>query len=600
MAKKIQLRRFPDKEVCSETDSKKQNRIASGALHQKKYKKTSLRCSTGIISSAIAFTLTVTGPAWGVKGIVPHDNISLPRHSVPYLTSVLPPLTPPETWRKILSSADSHHREILFIDQGITQYQNLIQSLSRNVEIVYLAPDQDGMAAIASHLDGLEGIRGIHIVSHGGPGRLILGNTVFTADMLAERRQDLVKWSEALGPEGDILLYGCDVAKGLEGIRFVNRLADTLMAGISASNDPTGIPSLGGDWTLEYRRDVEIEPVFSSSVVKNFHSLLAAGQVIAGDGSGGGGGGGGTGGMYYTGGPGGQGGSGAGDADTIIGTDANDIIFGDGSGGGGGGGGDTTKYGYGYGTPGTNGLGGTGGSGNDSLHGGDGDDIIFGDGFDGFSSMALYSGDYGGYGNINSGRGGDNNQAGQPGFGGALGGSAGAYVDKYSSGTPGQAGENGSTATVTLDDTGGAIHADTTAKLASGYFTSKTGGNGNDTLDGGPGSDALLGMGGTNTFAFESNDATSGSDVDTIYDWNSGEGNKIELKTNGKTLSESRINNILSAQLPAGDDRTIVHVHGSNQVTIMVKDIGRDLTLDDFVVGDFPWTMFLPAITGQK
>jgi len=338
--------------------------------------------TTGVIGSAMALGLIFSDPAWAHKDLLSKKASPMPLWSTSSITGILPTFFPPDILNSESDKAVFSPHEILFIDLGVSGYQDLIDAMAREVEIVFLDPNQDGLAAIANHLKDRRELKGIHIVSHGGPGRLYLGDMALTADQLTERWQDLVTLSQALGLEGDILLYGCDVARGVEGIRFVNRLAHTLSAGISASNDPTGNSSLGGDWNLEYRHKADVESLFSTTVVENFHSLLADGQVIAGDGSGGGGGGGG--GEYYGDGTvGGNGGSGGGDADTLTGTVGDDVIFGDGSG-----------------------SGGPGGNGADILHGGSGDDILFGDGFNGINGAAAQK-----YGNGGAGAPGDSQLA---------------------------------------------------------------------------------------------------------------------------------------------------------------------------------------------
>lgn len=593
-----------------------------------------------IIGSALALGLVAASSAWAATPALPAKQPSLSVSSPTYLTEVLPPYLPPDLRNLVQDKYFLTRREILFIDQGVTGYQGLLDSMARNIEVVFLPPDRDGVTAIAEHLLGRTDLQGIHIVSHGGPGRLYLGNMTLTVEELAERQQDLATWSKALGPQGDILLYGCDVAQGVEGIRFVNRLSHILTAGISASDDPTGSPSLGGDWAFEYSRNVKTEPIFTASVNSRFHALLAPGQIIAGDGSGGGGGGG-LGSKYNTGStitpgtPGGAGGNGGGGDSTLTGTDGNDVIFGDGSGGGGGGGGaGFSKYAAGIG-----GAGGAGGSGADVISGGRGNDIIFGDGHNGFagSDGSAYAsgcgnagtGGAGGFGNINAGTGGlggacidwtlldpygsslpETGSPGSPGFGGASGGLGAGILTFSGLISYGQPGAYGSTDSVIQADAGGAVHAAAMTKIVSGYFDTKLGGNGNDELDGGPGSDALLGMGGTNTFVFEVNDATSGRDVDTIYGWNDGSANLIDLRIGGDTFDLTQVDAMVASQEGAGvGDRSIVLRDACNQVTIVVKDIDRDLTSADFVIGPgavvslkgcFNWNLFLPAIIGGQ
>lgn len=594
------------------------------------------------VGSTLALGLvTATTVVWADTPALAVKKPSLSVSAPTYLTEVLPPYLPTYLRNLVQDKYFLSRREVLFIDQGVSGYQGLLDSMARNIEVVFLAPDQDGVTAIAEHLQGRTDLRGIHIVSHGGPGRLYLGNMTLTANDLDQRQKDLAIWSKALGPQGDVLLYGCDVARGLEGIRFVNRLSHILTAGISASDDPTGSPALGGDWAFEYSRNVETDTIFTGSVSRHFHALLAPGQVIAGDGSGGGGGGG-AGGFYNIVYPnrgkyGGKGGGGGGDNDTLTGTAGNDVIFGDGSGGGGGGGGAGTIYSWG----GFGGFPGPGGSGSDVINGGGGDDIIFGDGHNGFfGENGSYgeggSGGNGGFGNINAGTGGIGGPPvdysaidkysstlpatgtdGSAGFGGALGGLGGGtdvdFNDLYSLyySFNGQPGEDGSIEPVIQADTGGEVHAAALANIRSGYFDNKKGGNGNDEINGGPGSDILFGMGGTNTFVFEADDAISGRDIDTIYGWNDGFANMIDLRVGGNTFDSAQVAAVVVSQKDTGSgDRTIVLQNACNKVSIVFKDIDRNLTGADFFIGTgavfsppkncFPWNMFMPAIIGGQ
>jgi Domain of unknown function (DUF4347)/RTX calcium-binding nonapeptide repeat (4 copies) len=583
---------------------------------------------TTVMGSVLALGMVVATSALADTPVLLAKKAPLSVASPTYLTKVLPPYLPPFFRDLVQEKPVLSTHEVLFIDQGVSGYQGLLDSMARDIEVVFLSPDQDGVAAIAEHLEGKTDLRGIHIVSHGDPGRLYLGNMTLSVEELAQRQHDLSIWSKALGLEGDVLLYGCDVARGVEGIRFVNRLSHALTAGISASSDPTGSSVLGGDWAFEYSRNVETETIFTGAVSNRFHALLAPGKIIAGDGSGGGGGGG-LGGIYGSkylpGGFGGKGGDGAGDDDTLTGTDGNDVIFGDGNGGGGGGGGaGTNAYAGGAGY-----SGGLGGSGADVINGGGGDDILFGDGLNGLygENGTLNTGGTGGasgFETLDAGSGGEGGApvdfdtvkysgiisptgtSGKAGFGGALGGLPGGST---SNSIYGLSGDNGSTDPVVQDDTWGADHAVTLAKISNGYYDGALGGNGDDELDGGPGSDVLFGMGGANTFIFETNDATSGHDVDVIYGWNDGSGNLIELRVDGDTFDSDQVDTVVASQGRALSDRFVTHKDDYRQVTIVVKNLGRDLTSADFVIGSgavitpsFPWPMFMPAIIsgGQK
>jgi large repetitive protein len=55
----------------------------------------------------------------------------------------------------------------------------------------------------------------------------------------------------SLSENGDILLYGCNVANDGTGQEFIDTLASITEADVAASDDVTGNSALGGDWDLE-------------------------------------------------------------------------------------------------------------------------------------------------------------------------------------------------------------------------------------------------------------------------------------------------------------------------------------------------------------
>ena len=58
------------------------------------------------------------------------------------------------------------------------------------------------------------------------------------------------KWGGGLTPNAEILLYGCNVAKGNIGKEFVKNLSQLTGANVAASENLTGCAAKGGDWEL--------------------------------------------------------------------------------------------------------------------------------------------------------------------------------------------------------------------------------------------------------------------------------------------------------------------------------------------------------------
>jgi hypothetical protein len=342
-------------------------------------------------------------------------------------------------------------------------------------------------------------------------------------------------------------------------------------------------------------------------------------DVIFGDGSGGGGGG-----SKHRLAAGGNSGSGS---DNIDGGAGNDIIFGDGFKGNDNHG--TTNWEHG-GIGGFGGGGGGGGSYNPNGNGGNGgllagggggqSDKVFGTSLYGGVSGGINSKPAGGVAHISDNKWGGNSAmpsivgagyfneqskggtasnafgaGGGAGFGGLN--SINQVITTYttprtyqycSGGLPqGGNGGTGSTNKVIYDDSSGNLYSYVSGQLTS-IFGSTPGtlngvGTGADIIDGGAGNDHLFGLGGNDIFVFEITDAGA-SDVDVIWDFNRlGEGDKIRLTNDNNIISNTDINSIIASQVANGNNRTIIfNDGGGKQVSIEVKNIGRNLVVADF------------------
>ncbi|MCC7101063.1 MAG: DUF4347 domain-containing protein, partial [Rubrivivax sp.] len=150
--------------------------------------------------------------------------------------------------------------EIVFVDAAVADAQPIVDALlaSRDaqaeVEVVHLRGDADGLSQIGEVLAGERDIDAVHIVSHGGSGRLQLGSGVVDGQTLRDRADAFAPWHSALAEGADLLLWGCDVGAGDSGEAFVDRLAQLTGADVAASVDATGSAAQGGNWTLELTR----------------------------------------------------------------------------------------------------------------------------------------------------------------------------------------------------------------------------------------------------------------------------------------------------------------------------------------------------------
>ena len=143
------------------------------------------------------------------------------------------------------------YHELLLIDSGVDDLPSLLAGFDRMLETVVLDATQPGLKQLATVLAGYHDLAAIHLVSHGRPGALQLGDGWVTQAELASQAATLAAIGRALAPDADVFLYGCDVAEGPQGREFVAALASASGANVAAATHKVGAPALGGDWTLD-------------------------------------------------------------------------------------------------------------------------------------------------------------------------------------------------------------------------------------------------------------------------------------------------------------------------------------------------------------
>lgn len=140
---------------------------------------------------------------------------------------------------------------LVFIDQALPDLAILLAGIRPGAEVVFLDPNRGGIEQITETLRGRKGIKTLHILSHGQAGSLSLGRRVLNRENLPEYADLLAKWKSSLADDADILIYGCEVAAGLEGRLFIEQIARLTGADIAASTNLTGYAKAGADWILE-------------------------------------------------------------------------------------------------------------------------------------------------------------------------------------------------------------------------------------------------------------------------------------------------------------------------------------------------------------
>jgi uncharacterized delta-60 repeat protein len=172
---------------------------------------------------------------------------------------------------------------IAFIDSGLDDYQSLVAGVAPGIEVIVLESTQDGVEQISRVLAERHRISRVHIVSHGAPGAIYIGNSELSLETLNHYGNELLSWADWLTPNAEVLIYGCEVAKGDRGQAFIHCLSELTGAAIAAASGAIGNSSRGGTWQLDsYCPNLLFLPVvaFTPELQQSYQSTLSLAPVL--------------------------------------------------------------------------------------------------------------------------------------------------------------------------------------------------------------------------------------------------------------------------------------------------------------------------------
>jgi hypothetical protein len=165
--------------------------------------------------------------------------------------------------------------QIAFVFDDVANYDALVNAFRADVEVHVLGATRDGLAQIAATLEGRSNVEALYLVGHGSQGSLDLGTLTLDAGNIGAYSDVLGRIGNALAEDGDILLYGCNVADSALGAQFVGQIAQVTGADVAASINLTGSAARGGNWTLEYRQgNVTSDGALDAEAVYSLDTLL--------------------------------------------------------------------------------------------------------------------------------------------------------------------------------------------------------------------------------------------------------------------------------------------------------------------------------------
>ncbi|MEP1079506.1 tandem-95 repeat protein [Leptolyngbya sp. PL-A3] len=173
-------------------------------------------------------------------------------------------------------------KNIVIIDSNVANYDELAADIHFPNEVHILDRDRDGIQQI-TELVRSHSSYALHIIAHGSPGTLYLGNAELNLETCDRYASELESWlpglddrEAALPPDSPtLLLYACNVAAGEAGAEFITRLENLTHARIAASRGLVGNTAQGGSWQLTTRGGTyPVALAFSSEVMASYAGIL--------------------------------------------------------------------------------------------------------------------------------------------------------------------------------------------------------------------------------------------------------------------------------------------------------------------------------------
>ncbi|NJN29417.1 MAG: cadherin-like domain-containing protein [Synechococcales cyanobacterium RM1_1_8] len=179
---------------------------------------------------------------------------------------------------------------LVIIDANVDAVGQLVADIHPdNARVHRLRSNRSGIAQITEILAATPDVDAVHLVSHGEPGVLHLGNEQLSHQTLLHHADRLMLWAEKLQGK-DLVLYGCEVGQGARGYLYLQQLRQLTGANIVAASRPVGFQNWDLDVALgEPRSSVIFSEALQESYLGQFiptvNLSLSTDQLIETEGS---------------------------------------------------------------------------------------------------------------------------------------------------------------------------------------------------------------------------------------------------------------------------------------------------------------------------
>lgn len=150
---------------------------------------------------------------------------------------------------------------VVLISDAVAQAREVAEAAEAGVITVTYPASTTDTAGLIDRLADISARHGgarigqLGLVAHGGTAFVAVGGDAWSADTLATHAGDWARLRSLLTEDARFDLYACNVAADARGRAFVDDLAASIGASVSASDDPVG-SGPGADFVWEYQTGI--------------------------------------------------------------------------------------------------------------------------------------------------------------------------------------------------------------------------------------------------------------------------------------------------------------------------------------------------------
>ena len=141
--------------------------------------------------------------------------------------------------------------QLLFVDPRVANWQQLINGVASDVQIVVIDTTRNGIDQVSAALAGRQNLAGLQFLTNGTPGAIELGSSAVNAASLMAQSDAVSGWADHLASHAGIALWGSEVGNGNAGQTFLADLHTLTGADIGASRHAVGADAMGANWQLD-------------------------------------------------------------------------------------------------------------------------------------------------------------------------------------------------------------------------------------------------------------------------------------------------------------------------------------------------------------